>query len=357
MAEPSTPDAVAEQPSAGPAEPPPAEPPAEELRVVPVRHPGRWVAVAVLAVLAAMLVNSLIRNPAWEWDYVRGYFTYGAVLRGIVVTLELTVLAMVLGLALGVVVAIMRLSPNPIVSGAAWVYTWFFRGTPVLVQLIFWGYISALYPRLGIGVPFGPHISGASNALISTFTAAVLGLGLNEAAYMSEIVRAGLLSVDHGQTEAAQALGMRRMLILRRIVLPQAMRVIIPPTGNETISMLKTTSLVTVLALGDLLGTVSLIYGSNFKYIPLLAVASIWYLTMTSILSIGQYYVERYYARGASRALPPTPLQRLRAWVNLFAQARQASKERDAAEAEAGGDDPDGGGEAGAVAGGSGEAR
>ncbi len=290
-----------------------AEPPAEELRVIPVRHPGRWVAVAVLAVLAAMLVNSLVRNPRWEWDYVRGYFTYEAILRGIVVTLELTVLAMAIGLVLGIVLAVMRLSPNPIVAGASWGYTWFFRGTPVLVQLIFWGYISALYPRIGIGVPFGPNVSAESNALISTFTAAVLGLGLNEAAYMAEIVRAGLLSVDHGQTEAAQALGMRQLQTLRRIVLPQAMRVIIPPTGNETISMLKTTSLVTVLALGDLLGAASLIYGSNFKYIPLLAVASIWYLIMTSLLSIGQYYIERRYSRGSSRVQPPTALQRVRA--------------------------------------------
>jgi polar amino acid transport system permease protein len=304
MSEPTTTEAPAE---------PPAGPAPADLRVVPVRHPGRWVAVAVLAVLAAMLINSLVRNPRWEWDYVRGYFTYEAILRGILVTLELTVLAMAIGLVGGIILAVMRLSPNPIVSGASWLYTWFFRGTPVLVQLIFWGYISALYPRLGIGIPFGPNVSTESNALISTFTAAVLGLGLNEAAYMAEIVRAGLLSVDDGQTEAAQALGMQRMQTLRRIVLPQAMRVIIPPTGNETISMLKTTSLVTVLALGDLLGAASLIYGGNFKYIPLLAVASIWYLIMTSILSVGQYYVERRYARGSSRALPLTPMQRLRA--------------------------------------------
>jgi polar amino acid transport system permease protein len=306
MSEPTTTEAPAE---------PPTGPAPADLRVVPVRHPGRWVAVAVLAVLAAMLINSLVRNPRWEWDYVRGYFTFEAILRGIVVTLELTVLAMAIGLVGGIILAVMRLSPNPIVSGASWLYTWFFRGTPVLVQLIFWGYISALYPRLGIGIPFGPNVSAESNALISTFTAAVLGLGLNEAAYMAEIVRAGLLSVDHGQTEAAQALGMQRLQTLRRIVLPQAMRVIIPPTGNETISMLKTTSLVTVLALGDLLGAASLIYGANFKYIPLLAVASIWYLIMTSILSVGQYYVERRFARGSSRALPPTPVQRVRARV------------------------------------------
>jgi polar amino acid transport system permease protein len=289
------------------------EPPPEQLHVVPVRHPGRWVAVFVILVLVAMLAHSLVTNPRWEWDYVRGYLTYNAILKGIVVTLELTVLAMIIGLALGIVLAVMRLSPNPVLSGAAWVYTWFFRGTPVIVQLIFWGFIAQIYPRLSIGIPFGWELaSTSSNKVISLFTAAVLGLGLNEGAYMSEIVRAGLLSVDHGQTEAAQALGMRRIQTMRRIILPQAMRVIIPPTGNETISMLKTTSLVVVLGLGDLLGAASLIYGSNFKQIPLLVVASLWYLLMTSILSAVQYYIERYYARGASRALPPTPIQRLR---------------------------------------------
>lgn len=295
--------------SAGPAQ-------AGELRVVPVRHPGRWVAMAVIALLLAMLVHSLVVNPNWQWAYVQGYFTYGAILGGIVVTLELTVLAMVLGIVGGVMLAVMRLSPNPVVASAAWVYTWFFRGTPVLVQLLFWGFIARLYPSLSLGIPFGPSfVSVDSNTLISTFTAAVLGLGLNEAAYMSEIVRAGILSVDHGQAEAAAALGMRRMQTMRRIVLPQAMRVIVPPTGNETISMLKTTSLVVVLALGDLLGVAALIYGGNFKQIPLLVVASLWYLIMTSVLSVLQYYVERRFARGSSRALPPTPIQRIRAWL------------------------------------------
>jgi polar amino acid transport system permease protein len=308
MAQPST--------SATTAGPAAAGPPAAELRVVPVRHPGRWVAVVVIAVLAAMLVHSLVTNPRWEWEFVRGYFTYDAVIAGIWVTLELTVLAMAVGLVLGIVLAVMRLSPNPVLSLTAWGYTWFFRGTPVIVQLIFWGFIAQIYPRLSIGIPFGPaFVTADSNRVVTLFVAAVIGLGFNEGAYMSEIVRAGLLSVDHGQTEAAQALGMRRLQIMRRIVLPQAMRVIIPPTGNELISMLKTTSLVVVIGLQELLGAVQLIYGANFKQIPLLAVASLWYLIMTSVLSFGQYYIERYYARGSSRALPPTPMQRLRAWV------------------------------------------
>jgi polar amino acid transport system permease protein len=222
------------------------------------------------------------------------------------------VIAMAIGIALGILLAVMRLSPNVLVSGSSWLYIWFFRGTPVLVQLIFWYYISALYPKLGLGIPFGPALIHPNvNSLIKPFTAAILGLGLNEGAYMSEIVRAGIISVDEGQTDAAQSLGMTRLQTLRRIVLPQAMRVIIPPTGNETISMLKTTSLVAFIAVGDLLFTISNIYSTNYKPIPLLIVASIWYLVCTSVLYVGQYYLERYYARGATRELPLTPVQRM----------------------------------------------
>jgi polar amino acid transport system permease protein len=212
------------------------------------------------------------------------------------------------------VLAVMRLSPNPLVSGASWIYIWLFRGTPVLVQILFWYNISALYPRFSLGLPFGgpqfAHFTAAS--LITPFVAGMLALGLNEGAYMAEIVRAGIISVEEGQTEAAQSLGMTRLLTMRRIVLPQAMRVIIPPTGNETISMLKTTSLVSVIAVTELLYSVQLIYAVNYRTIPLLIVASIWYLIVTSILSFGQYYVERYFGRGATRELPETPLQRLR---------------------------------------------
>jgi polar amino acid transport system permease protein len=224
---------------------------------------------------------------------------------------------------------VMRLSPNPLVSTASWFYIWLFRGTPVLVQLLFWQFISALYPSISLGIPFGPEIvHGDANTLITPFTAAILGLGLNEGAYMAEIVRAGIISVDEGQTDAAQALGMTPMKTMRRIVLPQAMRVIIPPTGNETISMLKTSSLVAFIGLQELLGTVQLIYGANFKQIPLLAVASLWYLIMTSVLSVGQYYIERRYARGSSRALPPTPVQRVRAWAGGFRQVEGDARVR-----------------------------
>jgi polar amino acid transport system permease protein len=284
----------------------------DELTVVPVRHPLRWVAVAVIALFAAMFVHSLVVNSAWQWSYVRGYFTYSTVISGIWVTLELTGLAMLIGIVLGVILAIMRLSPNPVVSTSAWLYTWFFRGTPVLVQLLFWYAFAYLFSNISIGVPFGPRLhTWDTNSLITPFIAGVLGLGLNEAAYMSEIARAGLLSVDTGQQEAASALGMGRGLSLRRIILPQAMRVIIPPTGNETISMLKTSSLVITIGISDLLGSVQSIYSDNtFLQIPLLVVASLWYLVMTSILSVGQVFIERRYSRG-SRATPTRPGQRL----------------------------------------------
>jgi polar amino acid transport system permease protein len=280
---------------------------------VPVRRPGRWLAAAIVVVLAVTLGHSVATNPRFGWGLVGHYLFSGRVLDGLAVTLELTVIAMAIGITLGVVLAVMRLSPNPLVSSASWAYIWFFRGTPVLVQLLFWSFISALYPRISLGIPFGPQfLHGDANALITPFVAAILGLGLNEAAYMAEIVRAGILSVDEGQTEAAHALGMTRLLTMRRIVLPQAMRVIVPPTGNETISMLKTSSLVSVIAYKELLYSVQLIYAVNFRQIPLLLVASIWYLVVTTVLSIGQYYVERRFGRGAAREPAPTPLQRLR---------------------------------------------
>ena len=270
-----------------------------------------------MLVVVVALGRSVATNHRFYWSVVGDYFFSSRVLHGLVVTLELTVIAMAIGIVLGTILAVMRLSPNPLVSAASWVYIWFFRGTPVLVQLLFWFFIAALYPKIALGVPFGPqfiHID--ANSAITAFTAAILGLGLNEAAYMSEIVRAGILSVDEGQTQAAQSLGMTRMQTMRRIVLPQAMRVIIPPTGNETISMLKTSSLASVITVGELLFAVQQIYDVNYRTIPLLIVASIWYLIVTTVLSIGQYYIERYYGRGAARAQPATPWQRLRR--NLF---------------------------------------
>jgi polar amino acid transport system permease protein len=272
------------------------------------------VAAAAVLVAFANIVYAVATAPTLRWDVVQYWLTNDRILSGVVSTIELTVIAMAMGVVLGVILAVMRLSANPVVSGVSWVYLWFFRGTPVYVQILFWGNISLLFPTLGIGLPFGgPSLFHANiNSIVTPFVAAVLGLGLNEAAYMAEIVRAGIISVEHGQTEAAQALGMTRIQVMRRIVLPQAMRVIIPPTGNETISMLKTTSLVSAVAFQELLYSAQLIYAVNFRTLELLIVASIWYLVMTSILTVGQFYIERRFARGSARALPLTPVQRLR---------------------------------------------
>jgi polar amino acid transport system permease protein len=285
----------------------------EDIRAVPVRHPGRWVAAAIVLLVGASLIRSVASNPRFEWSVVGNYLFDERILEGLRVTLELTVIAMAIGVVLGILLAVMRLSRNPLVSGSSWLYIWFFRGTPVLVQLLFWYNIAALYPKIAIGVPFGPAVIHAdANTLIPPFTAAILGLGLNEGAYMAEIVRAGIISVDEGQSDAAHSLGMTRLQTMRRIVLPQAMRVIIPPTGNETISMLKTSSLVSVIAVGDLLYAATNIYSANFKTIQLLTVASVWYLVCTSVLYVGQFYLERYYGRGAAREQSLTPLQRIR---------------------------------------------
>ncbi|KAA0078849.1 amino acid ABC transporter permease [Mycolicibacterium sp. P9-64] len=276
--------------------------------VLPVRRPGRWIATAIIALAALGVINALVTNPNIQWGVVAHYFTSPNVLIGLVRTVQLTVIAMAIGVVLGVAIAVMKLSQNPLVSGAAASYVWFFRGTPLLVQIVFWYNLAALFPTVSIGIPFGPTFASAnSNELITPFLAAILALGLNEAAYLSEIVRSGLLAVDPGQTEAAQALGMSQGKVLRRIILPQAMRVIVPPVGNETISMLKLTSLVSVISLPELLYSVQVVYQATYQVIPLLLVASIWYLIVTTILSIGQRYLERYYGRGFGVATANTP--------------------------------------------------
>ncbi|MFE9060626.1 amino acid ABC transporter permease [Streptomyces violaceusniger] len=299
------------QPSATRGDPGKADPRPGAVPVVdvagasPVRHPLRWLAVLVLAVLGAQLVHFLVTNPHFEWGTVGAYFGAQVIGQGIATTVELTAVAMLIGIVGGVLVAVGRMSENRVLSTVCGAYVWFFRGIPVLVQLVFWYNLSALLPRVSFGVPFGPEfISGQTNSLITPWLAAILGLGLNEAAYMAEIVRGGLLGVDHGQTEAAAALGMGRARVLRRVVLPQAMRFIVPPTGSQVINMLKATSLVSVLALADLLYTVQSIYNRTFETIPLLIVACLWYLVMTSVLYVGQSFIERYYARGASRQAP-----------------------------------------------------
>ncbi|GAA1585604.1 amino acid ABC transporter permease [Kribbella sancticallisti] len=293
---------------------------AADFVIVARRHPGRWVAALVVVAILGLLCWSVLTNDRFGWPTVGTYLRDVSIGRGVVITLELTGLCMLVGLTLGTVIAVGRLSPNPVVRGAAFGYVWFFRGTPVLVQLLFWFNLAALYPKLSFGIP---GVALNANELITPMMAAVLGLGLNEAAYMSEIVRAGILSVDRGQSEAAGALGLTRIETMRRVILPQAMRVIIPPTGNETIGMLKTTSLVSVLAVPDLLYSAQAIYARTFETIPLLIVASIWYVVVTSILSVGQYYLERHYARG-SKNLALTPVAQLRSafGIDRFATRR-----------------------------------
>lgn len=286
-----------------------------DLEVVPTRHYAQWAWSFVALVLVAMGANLLITNEAFQWDVVAHYLFSPVILKGVRLTLELTVMSMAIGVSLGIVLAVMRTSNGRLLQLVSAGYLWFFRGTPLLVQLIFWFNLGALLPELSLGIPFGPtFFQWETNSVISPLMAALLGLGLNEAAYMAEVVRAGLLSVDEGQSEAAQALGMRPTLTLRRIVLPQAMRVIIPPTGSRTIQMLKTSSLVSVLALPELLHSAQVVYSRTFQTIPLLVVASIWYLLFTSVLSAIQRRIEAHYARGASRyvADEPQPRKRMR---------------------------------------------
>lgn len=268
-----------------------------DLRVVRLRHWGRIPAIGVLIAAALGLAVSVARNPNINWSVVGENLTSETILHGVEVTLMLTVASMAVGIILGIAAAMMKISDNPILDGLASLYIWVFRGTPVLVQLIFWFNLGLLFPRLGLDLPF-LSLSVDTNTVITGFTAALLGLGLNEGAYMAEIVRAGLLSVDSGQTEAAIAVGLTRWQALRGIVLPQSIRVIIPPTGNEVITMLKQTSLVSVISGSDLLTSAQTIYSRNFNVIELLLVVSIWYLTFTSILSYGQWLLERRLLRG-----------------------------------------------------------
>ncbi|MRT04200.1 amino acid ABC transporter permease [Ewingella americana] len=267
------------------------------------RNYGRWISWIIVTLVAIDVVWNVARNPNFEWHVVGQWFTEGTVVKGLGVTLGLTVVSMLLGVFIGLMLAIARLSQSQLLRRLSGLYIWFFRGTPLLVQLLFWYNMSTLFPRVVLGIPFGPeYMSWNTNDLITPLTAAIAGLALNEAAYMAEIIRAGLLSVDNGQGETAQAFGMSRGRALRRIIIPQAMRSIIPPTGNQLISMIKATSLVSVIAMGDLLYSVQTIYNRTFEVVPMLMVAVIWYLLITSILNVGQSAIERYYARGTSRS-------------------------------------------------------
>ncbi|MFJ4964975.1 amino acid ABC transporter permease [Streptomyces sp. NPDC088729] len=289
-------------PQAGPASPAGSGGDLAGLTVVPLRHPWRWVAVAATAVLLAQFLNGLITNPGWEWDVFARFFTAPTILKAVWVTLQLTFYGTALGFALGIVLAFMRLSASPFLRSVAHGYIWAFRSIPLIVQLLFWFNLAYLYKELRFGIPFGPgFIAFDTMNLVGAMSAAVLGLALHQAAYAAEIVRGGVLAVGSGQSEAAAALGIPRFRQLRRIVLPQAMRSILPNAANEIISLFKGTSIVSVMAIGELFYQVQVVYGRSGRVVPLLMVATVWYILLTTALSVLQYYVERHYAKGAVR--------------------------------------------------------
>ncbi|MEU5438678.1 amino acid ABC transporter permease [Streptomyces sp. NPDC020719] len=297
--------------------PPPAAP--ESIKAIPVRHYGRYVSAVIAIALLVAIVYAFAQGKI-NWGAIPDYFFDSRIIDGVKQTLLLTVLSMAIGIVGGILLAVMRLSKNPVTASISWFYIWFFRGTPVLVQLMVWFNLGLVFEYINLGPIYKDYWSSFMTPLLT----ALLGLGLNEAAYMAEICRAGLLAVDEGQTEAAHALGMSHAKTLRRIVIPQAMRVIVPPTGNEVINMLKTTSLVSAVQFYELLRQAQDIGQTSGASVEMLFLAATWYLILTTIFSIGQYYLERYYARGASRALPPTPFQRLKANLALLRRTPKA---------------------------------
>ncbi|KGD70649.1 MULTISPECIES: amino acid ABC transporter permease [Tatumella] len=279
--------------------------PAEELKIVGKRYYGRWISALIVLLCIAGMLQSMVNNPRFEWQVIADNFTEASILQGVLMTLQLTVISVVLGFLFGTLLALMRLSSNPVLSTVSWAYTWFFRGVPMLVQLFLWYNVAALYPTLSVSLPgLGELWSVKSNTLISPFTAAVIALVMHQSAYAAEIIRAGIQSVSNGQIEAARALGYRPAQIFRYTILPQAMRAILPPAGNEVIGQLKTTAIVSVISLQDVLYSAQIIYQRTYEVIPLLLVATLWYLLMTSVLSVGQYYIERYFSRGVTRREP-----------------------------------------------------
>ncbi|MFE7229232.1 amino acid ABC transporter permease [Streptomyces sp. NPDC002405] len=301
--------------TAGPKDTPPAG--SQAIRAIPVRHYGRYVtAVVAIAILVAIIYA--FGQGKINWHAIPDYFFDDRIMTGVGKTLLLTVLSMLIGIVGGIILAVMRLSKNPVTSAIAWFYIWFFRGTPVLVQLFLWFNLGLVFDYINLM----PLYKDSWSNFMTPMLTALLGLGLNEAAYMAEICRAGLLAVDEGQTEAAHALGMSHGKTLRRIVIPQAMRVIVPPTGNEVINMLKTTSLVAAVQYPELFRYAQDIGQVSGAPVEMYFLAAAWYLIMTSVLSVGQYYIERYYARGSSRSLPATPWQKVRAHLTSFSSRK-----------------------------------
>jgi polar amino acid transport system permease protein len=292
--------------------------PATAQRVIPLRRPGRWVATVIVLVVVAQIAHGLVTNPFYQWDRFRYWFVRPVIVDGLVITLKVAAWSALFGLLGGIVLALMRLSKSPVLKAVSWTYIWLFRSIPLIVLLLILYNFSALYKTLSIGVPFGPPFGRFTESKLATdMVIAVVGISLNEAAYAAEVVRAGLLSVDQGQHEAAAALGLPKRYQFRRVVLPQALRAIIPPYVNQLIGLIKSTSLVYYVSLLDLFGSVETM-GSTYPgdIVPLLMVATVWYVILTSIVSVVQFYVERYFSRGALRTLPPTPLQKLQSKIS-----------------------------------------
>ncbi|GHD50451.1 amino acid ABC transporter permease [Mycetocola manganoxydans] len=284
------------------------DPATEPIKAVKLRHPIRTALAVVILLLVVLFVWDAATREAYQWPLVGQYLLDRRISQAALITLALTIFAMVLAIVMGLLLAVMRLSDNPVLKAVSWAYLWLFRGTPVYVQLVFWGLLGTIYRSVSVGVPFTDieFFTVSPFEAIDLFWLAVLGLAFNEAAYMAEIVRGGILSVPRGQDEAARALGMSWRQTMLRIVVPQSMRVIIPPTGNEVISMLKTTSLVTALGFSlELYARTRAISAQIYATVPLLIVASIWYLLVTSILMVGQHYLEKYYGRGVAPQRAP----------------------------------------------------
>lgn len=290
------------------------------LVVVPARHWGRWIVSAVIIFLVAQFLWSLVTTENYGWGVFAEYFFSPIILTSLGLTLLLTLIGIVGGFVLGTIVAVLRLSKSPLLSGIAWWYIWFFRSIPLVVQILVFYNLGYLYPTLGLGTPFTTDfwiLEFNTTQVISAFASASIGLVLHEAAYAAEIIRGGILSVDQGQTEAAAALGIPKRVRFFDIVLPQAARSIIPNAFNEIIGLVKGTSVVFIVAIPELFYTVQVIYNRNQLVIPLLLVAVVWYAIITAVLSTLQYYIERYYARGSTRELPPTPIQKFSRWAQI----------------------------------------
>lgn len=296
--------------------------PPRSMRAVPLRRPWRWASAAGVVLVLLWFANVLVTTKAFAWETVGHYLFNPLVLNGVLQTLWMTALVLLIGVVLGTIIAIMRLSPNPVLHSVAHVYQWFFRGTPPLVQLIFWFNLASVFPKIDLTLFGHTFFSTSTNSLMTPFVAAMLGLGLPLSAYYSEIVRAGILAVDEGQWDAASAYALTPFQTMRHVVLPQAMRVIIPPTGNEAIGTLKFTSLATIVSFSELLHTVSSIYNTNFQTIPLLIVAALWYLFLTSILSIGQHFLEQRFAKGSQRTGRKSVISKF--WANVIGQVKTA---------------------------------